>query len=341
MSSKPVSSSWLGKLAGTSKEAGQRAAIDRTERLAAQTILRPSEVTGEYDAGRLLMTTIGGQLRPLTHDDLAAFRQNVRTVQRRLTGGITARQVLDLSYVDDRDRARSQIRHAVAAYASNGRIRFVTSAGPGSKVSRHHVTVELLGFAAAVAAGAKTPRQAANALRKQPLKFDCDCERHRYWYRYISTIGGFNAGRAETGFPKIRNPNLVGVGCKHVLRTMAEIESSGAVLQFLMKAIERGRASDDGKAVLRQTQAEAEQQAANRRVRDIKTTADRAKAAEAARQRRAIHTAASGAKRPSRPGPATRKATPAKGFNAAQIALFKQLGLTEAQIAQAAAAGKQ
>lgn len=342
MSGKTLPSAWLGKLAGTGREAGERAATDRKERLAAQTILRPGEIQGEYDASRLLMTTIGGQLRPLTHDDLAAFRQNVRTAQRRLKGGITARQVLDLSYVDDRDRARSQIRHAVAAYASNGRVRFVTSAGPGSKVSRHHVTVELLGFAAAVAAGAKTPRQAANALRKQPLKFDCDCERHRYWYRYISTIGGFNAGRAETGFPKIRNPNLVGVACKHVLRTMSEVESSGAVLQFLSKLIEKGRANDDGKATVRQTQQDAERQAASRRVRDIKTTSDRARDAASARQRRGIHAAASGAKRPSRTGLATRKATrPAAGFNAAQIALFKQMGLTEAQIAQVAAAGRQ
>lgn len=333
---------WLGKLAGAAGEANKRAAAEKAERLAAPNILRPNEVTGEYDAGRVLMTTIGGEIRPLTADDLAAFRRNIQTTQKRLKGGITARKVLDLSWADDRKRAQSQIRQAVPMSASNGRVRFVTSAGPDSKVSRHHVTVEFMSFGASVSAGSKTPLQAAGWLRKQPLKFDCDCERHTFWFRYVSTIGGFNAGRAETGFPKIRNPRLTGVGCKHVLRVMAEIESAGTVALFLSKAITRARASDDGRATVRQTQKDAEAQlAANKRPRDIKTTADRKQAAAAARDRRALARAVASAQTlPKKPTAASRRMASASGLNKAQLAMLSRMGLTESQIAAITAAGK-
>lgn len=332
--------SWLGKLSGSVGESKELAALEKAQRAVARNILNPNEVTGSYDAGRVLLTTIGGQARPITAEDLAVFRQNIQTVQRRLKGGIRARQVLDMSLQIDRERAQREIRMAVAASAANGKVRFVTNAGPNSDVPRHHVTVEFLSYGAAASAGAKSTKQAAGWMRKQPLKFDCDCGRHRYWYRYISTIGGFNAGRPETGFPKIRNPRLVGVACKHVLRVMAEVESSGAVLQFLTKLLDRARQSDDNKAVLRQAQKEAEEAAKKSRSRDIKTTADRQKAAAAARERRAMISATNGSTKPKRPAPATRKAKPAAaGFSAAQIALFKQMGLTDEQIALAAAAG--
>ncbi len=332
---------WLGKLSGSAGEAKARAAEEKAERLAAPRILRPGEIQGDYDASRLLMTTLGGEIRPLTSDDLAAFRRNVGTAQRRFKGGIRARQVLDMSLQDDRDRAQSQIRHAVPASASDGRVRFVTNAGPESKVSRHHVTVEFMSFGAAVSAGTKTPLQAANWLRKQPLKFDCDCGRHTYWYRYISTIGSFNAGRAETGFPKLRNPNLHGVGCKHVLRVMAEVESAGTVALFLSKVIARARANDDGRATLRQTQKDAEAQlAANKRARDIKTTADRQKAAAAARERRGMARAAASTPKPKKQTAATRRMASAGGLNKAQLAMLAKMGLTESQIAAITAAGK-
>ncbi len=87
------------------------------------------------------------------------------------------------------------------------------------------------------------PRPSAKVsyyLTKSYLKFDCDCGRHRFWYRYISTIGGFNAGRDETGFPKIRNPQLTGVACKHVLRTLTAIQQP-AFRAFLMRAVDQDR----------------------------------------------------------------------------------------------------
>lgn len=328
--------SFIGKLHGSASEAKSRAAADAAQRKSAgvaprSIILRPDEVHGEYDAARVLTTTLGGVHRPITTDDLASFRQNIRTVQRSLKGGIRVRQVLDLSLPSDRERARSQIHMAVPAIANNGKVRFVTSAGPDSDVSRHHVTVEFLGFGAAASAGRSSAKQMAAFIRKEPIKFDCDCGRHRYFLRYISTIGGFNAGRAETGFPKITNPRLVGVACKHVLRVMAEIESSAGVLNFLTKLIERSRASDDSNARLRNTQKDAEALAEKqgKRVRDIKTSDDRQKDRDAARARKALSDALKKAPPPKKKAASTRKAS---ATDKAAALLAKQFNMTPEQL---------
>lgn len=258
----------VSKLRGSASEARERAGEDQRQRQAATHILKPSEVSGDYDAGRMLMTTLGGQVRPITSDDLAMFRHNARVAGQRFQGGITSRQVIDMSLAGDRDRARRQITMAVATAARGVRgrnrqvsaleVRFVTNAGPDSDVNRHHVTVEFTGYQTAIASGAESPKRAAARLRKEGVRFDCDCGRHRYWFRYIATLGRYNAGRPETGFPKIRNPKLNGIACKHVLRVMSEIEGGSAVQAFLTRAIEKGRQNEDGSGHIRQQQKEAE-----------------------------------------------------------------------------------
>lgn len=258
----------IGALKGAVSESQARAKADSTGRASAVNILNPNDIQGDYDVQRMLVTTLGGIQRSITNNDLAAFRQNARTAGSRFKGGITARQIIDLSLNGDRDRARRQITVAVPSSAkaikgSGGSInslevRFITNASRDSKETRHHVTVQFMGYPSAVASGAVTPMRAAAMIRKQAVRFDCDCGRHRYWFRYISTIGNYHAGRAENGYPKIRNPDLSGVACKHVLRVMAEIEGSGVVQSFLTRAVEKGRASETGSASVRTNQKDAD-----------------------------------------------------------------------------------
>lgn len=257
----------IGKLTGSAAEAKELARADAERRRGARNILNPNELQGDYDAGRLLQTTLGGEIRDLTADDLAAFRQNARSLGRRFKGGITPRQVIDMSRSIDRKRARTEITVAVPSSARTVRgagrsadsleVRFITNASKRHGTYRHFVTVQFLGYPNAIASGALSPDKAASQIRKQAVRFDCDCGRHTFWYRYIATVGNYNAGRAENGYPKIRNPNLAGVACKHVLRVMAEVEGSSVVQSFLVRAIAKGRERMDGTSHIRTSEKAA------------------------------------------------------------------------------------
>jgi hypothetical protein len=347
---------WFGNVTGSAKEADQRSATDAQRRRneyakgAKSVILGRNDLHGEWDVDRVLKTTLGmgkGESRNITVEDLAAFKQNLKTAQskfKKSIKGIKPQQVIDLSLAIDRERANQQIKMAVPTMATKGLVRYITNASKESKDLRHHVLIDFLAFESA-AGGTKSPTQAANWLRQQPIAFDCDCGRHTFWYRYISTIGNFNAGRAETGYPKVRNPNLSGVGCKHILRVMAEISSGGTTLGFLTKQIEKARGNDSGNAVRKKTQAEIKadlDRLEKQKHRVVKTSDVRASDRQARANREAIKQAAKeAAKPPKKTAQATRKATVGKGgFNKAQRELLLAQGLTEATINMIEAAGK-
>ncbi len=322
-----MTESFLGSLKGSAGEAKQRAAEDAAQRKAAgqrkgSTILNQKDVqTGHWDASKVLFTTIGGQLRPITADDLAAFRRNIASAQSqtgRFAKGVTAKQVINWSagivqgtqaafngeQKSDLYRAKKEITMAVPTYAQNSadgrsaKVRFITNAGPDSDVSRHHVLVEFMNYGPEAASGLTEPRKAAMRLRQGPLKIECDCGRWRFWFRYLATIGGYNAGRAETGFPKIKNPKLQGIACKHIVRVMSEVQSGGATLGFLTKLMDKAKSSDEAKARLRHTQDEAEKIIKNQGKR---TTGNDIKTSEQKRQERSAKNAANAAKQAGKP----------------------------------------
>jgi len=328
-------SSWLGKIRGSATEARGRFLADEQQRTKANegksVILDPRDLSGEYDAGRMLHTTLGGNLRPITADDLAAFRQNIQTAGSRFKGGgIKARQVLDLSLPIDLARAREQIKYATPAGFNKGVLRLITNASGETKgITRHHLMVRFPLFDVAVNDARKTHQQAAAWLVKQPLHYDCDCGRHQFWYRYIATIGGFNAGRAEHGYPKIRNPGLHGVGCKHALRAMAEIESSASIKSVLERAITAAR----DKNVKRKDVRVKQDEVLTKERGEIKTSEDRKAENAKRRERDAARRASKKAeKQAAQPAP-----TPAQKQNFETLAA--SMGLTSAQIAALRAAG--
>ena len=71
------------------------------------------------------------------------------------------------------------------------------------------------------------------------INFDCDCGRHRYWYRYLATVGKYNFGIDENRYPSTRNPKLTGVACKHALRVMKHLMSPHMIAKV------KGYATDD------------------------------------------------------------------------------------------------
>ena len=300
--------SWLGKIKGHDTEfaAKMKADLEARERAAKtvnSTILSRNEVQGDK-LNRNLLTTLGGKLRALKPEDLATFRANVGNAiaATQSQGGITPQQVLNLAkgrplnYAaadalrsgvrSDVDKARRQITSAILVSAVGGDLRFITPSGGESRASRHVVLVRLkewenaLGALAGISSKDEGAyRRVADNLRKGKVAFECDCERHRYYFRYLATIGGFYAGRPETGYPKIRNPGLKGVACKHVIRVMTELLHSPAVLRFLikhLKAYDGENMRDDPRTQITQKEANKVREVKNPRA--IRNAEEQAKA---------------------------------------------------------------
>ncbi len=231
------------------KEAASLFKSDAERRLKDQEkILTATDLSGEYNTlvGNLF-TTFGGKPRLITSADLEHFRSRVRDIKKRsaargkFKGGMTIGKVLDVAAPIDKQRAGLQIKQAIPLSNKGSVIHFVTNSGFGSKVARHHAYVELLNFAEISAEPIDSMKAAIALIKKSPIKYDCDCERHTFWYRYICSIGGFAYGRLEDGYPKIKNPQLYGCACKHIVKVMQVLSQSPSVRQYIQKMIERNR----------------------------------------------------------------------------------------------------
>ena len=206
---------------GNSEQAIRRAReADLARRQLATTILSPEAVGNKVSPAKVLMTTIDGQARPISADDLRRFRDRIVEVGKDVRAGITPREAIAMSRPIDLKRAREEIKFAAPVLMKGSTLRMATNTGPASKVARHFVEIDFPQFSAAVARPATAQQAAAWLLSETPIRLDCSREAWTFWFRYIASIGGWNFGRRETGFPKIRNPHLAGCLCKQGVRAV-------------------------------------------------------------------------------------------------------------------------
>lgn len=265
------------------RDAADRLRNDDNTRSKSDTLLLPTDILeGKVDAGKLwkYMTSRGGKLRPMTMDDLLEFERTAAKLGKRFKGGVKLQDVIDLSLAVDLKRAREQIRESMPLAVKGGEMRFMTNASAQSKDTRHYVTVRLLNFEAAVLSSV-APQQIVKQVISGNCQISCDCGRWRFWYAYMATKGGYNANpqHRESAYPKVRNPNLYGLGCKHILRVVTSITKSAAVRMFIAKQIEQERNAVQTK-LKRVAQAEMRDIAAKMkkegsRTRQVKTTAEK------------------------------------------------------------------
>lgn len=231
-------------------------------------ILDPSSIArGKISGGRLLYTTLGGQPRQLTAADLQAFKRSAANLGQQYRAGATIGEVLRASLPEDIARAKAEILTAAPVRLRDGRVEFMVNAsGKYDGPKRHIVTLLFADYGAALAQPSTPLQAAAWMAREGHVKWDCTCGRHTFWYRYISTVIGANAGRAESGLPKVRNPELRGMGCKHVLRVMNDARDSVFIRRRLADMVKADRDRLDKPArspkapqTIRVTQQQADQ----------------------------------------------------------------------------------
>ena len=337
----PVDHSFIIATAKGMAEAKKFFNSDNAARSASKTLLRPSDVAGEYDVGRGLMTTLGGVPRVLTQDDLRQFVAIAKKQAGKLKKGVTAKQIIDLSLPIDRKRANAEIRTAVPVSSHGGQIKFMTNSGPDSDRSRHYVTVNMVNFLPVMASAIKLEKTGPE-LAKSPLQISCSCGRWRYWLAYLATKGNFNSGHAEDSFPKIRNPGLAGIACKHILRVVSTIDQSPSMKLFLTDMVKRARATVESKKVNEKVvdaRAMAEKmKAESHRQRQVKTTDEKRSARRTVAQRKALAEAAKPVPPPKKTTASTRRAGPVKPaapgpatLTPGQLAMAQQFGMTPEQ----------
>lgn len=209
-------------------ESGERITTKKLEKLVAS-----AKSKAGIDAAELLEFTLGDTKRnrelkkTLDAATLKAYLENVRAASNKFLGGITPKDVINHSRLEDVKRANTQIFLASVFKRKGNVIHFVTNAGIGSKDTHHYVAVQLLEYPQLLLGRTKAPTviEVKKAVADGKIRFDCDCGRHRYWYRYIASIGKYNYGIDETRYPSTRNPQFTGVACKHTLRVMKYLTS--------------------------------------------------------------------------------------------------------------------
>lgn len=171
---------------------------------------------------------------------LGLYLTNIAAAKSKFMGGISPQEVIRLSLPIDIERANRQIFMAQLFKRVGNTFYFVTNAGVHKQFANHKVTVQLVEYESLITGANKVPSQytLTEFLKHKKVKFDCDCGRHGYWYRYLATIGKYNFGIDENRYPSTTNPNLRGVACKHTLRVIQHLQS-GQGVQLLKKAIEQ------------------------------------------------------------------------------------------------------
>lgn len=224
--------------------------IEHGERLTTkklESLVKSAKSKAGISAGELLEFTLGDTKRnrelkkTLNAAVLEAYLANVKAASNKFLGGITPQQVINQSRIEDIKRANTQI-HLASVFKRKGNvISFFTNAGIGSKDTHHYVTVQLLDYPNLLLSRTKAPSvlDVRKAIIDGKIRFDCDCGRHQYWYRYVATVGKYNYGLDENRYPSTRNPKLTGVACKHALRVMKYVTSAHMISKI------QGYARDD------------------------------------------------------------------------------------------------
>lgn len=202
----------------------------------------------------------GGTL--FTKDDLKSFeksRQQVRKQYSNKERGITYAQLISHSRSIDIKRANNNVDDGSGI--KNGsfiglrhNVALVSVAASQRSVHQHHLVEirfeewdEKIDDAAGndIAAQQRMVREMAAGR----VSVNCDCGRYQYWYRYIATAGNFTiAPPKEYIYPKIKNPKLEGVACKHIIHALTRMQGAGwqnRLIQSMRKSAAGQHFADD------------------------------------------------------------------------------------------------
>ncbi len=172
-----------------------------------------------------------------TIDDLKRFAKMRDKYRKRRSGtkGIYYYELIADAREIDIKRASGASNDGLQIYSSSfarferGNIlNYRVKASPTSKHHEHRVKIRLEDWEEALEqSDGKSYDAAVRMATRGHMSIECTCGRHQFWYRYMATVGGYQLGRnREMAFPKVRNPNLKGTACKHVIQVAKKLQST-------------------------------------------------------------------------------------------------------------------
>lgn len=233
----------LNQLRALEKEANAERREARELREDAVGLLTPALLRQHVRAGTGIVLAYGrqGHTVEYTIEDLKRFvaaNERAQRNFRREVRGVPLMQLEKSSDPADIQRSRN-VRSAMLYKINKNLLYFSVS---GNIKAHYQVRVRLEDWDVALHSTA-LPLVSARTAATGRISFDCSCGRHQFWYRYLTSIGGFDVNPPkEQDFPKIRNPGLKGCCCKHVLKVLRVLKSN-TVHAVLAKEIERQSAT--------------------------------------------------------------------------------------------------
>lgn len=135
-----------------------------------------------------------------------------------------------------------RMRTRVAAVYKTGSVAFLTQSGslPYGRFWRQHLIFQDLEYIKRMMREDKsiTDREAVLLAIDGDIKCYCTCPSFRYFFSYIAWNLGLGIQK-ETRFPIIRNPQLKGVVCKHLMVVFQELPNwvDTIALRFRKKGV--------------------------------------------------------------------------------------------------------
>lgn len=253
--------------------------LNTSRRRDAKRTLRPGQLSRKsvQDLVRLGKKQDGTEF---TTDDLKRFDKLRKQYKKRGGGlpGVTYAELVAKSAETRIDRAsnRSKDRRGVSqAQLIKLRANVITVRVKASDISdhqHHKVDIRLEEWDERMGDADGSDRGYASASRKAcagRVSINCSCGDHQYRYRYMATLGNYCLSPPkEFAYPKITNPNLTGLACKHVLLAATMLQSptwSSRLGQEMARQARRNGYGDDRNTSTVFSGMDARKLAANRK----------------------------------------------------------------------------
>ncbi|MCX4030349.1 hypothetical protein H0A36_26590 [Endozoicomonas sp. SM1973] len=215
----------------------------RQSRGSARRTLSPNQIrmairTGEMPPNAEVLIGTREDGTPFTIEDLTGFAQAQKRLAKQFGSakGVPTDQLIASSRAIDVERANLEIRSARLYKIHGSTLTFSVTASGKYQAQFHQVKVRLEDWWRHLTDAGNVNRAMTQTLAG-PVSFDCDCGRHQFWYRYVATVGGFAIQPYEKDFPKVRNPQLRGCCCKHVLKVFRALKSPTVKTQLTQQMI--------------------------------------------------------------------------------------------------------